>query len=75
MKLSNLRIKESGIVREINLTGELLDRLNALGLTIGAKIQVQAMSYFGSPTMIRLRNYSLALRKELLDKIRVDIIR
>lgn len=74
MKLSSLNLNESGIVTEIKLTGELLSRLNALGVTIGAKIKVQAFSYFNNPIMISLRNYTLALRREIADKIKVERI-
>ena len=72
MKLSSLKLNESGIVTEIKLTGELLSRLNALGLTIGAEIKVQAFSYFNNPLMISLRNYTLALRREIAEKIKVE---
>ena len=72
MKLSLLKLKESGVITEIKVKGELLNRLNALGVTVGAKIKVQAFSYFNNPILISLRNYTLALRKEIADKIKVE---
>lgn len=72
MKLSMLSLKDVGVVTEIKVTGEMLYRLNALGLTVGAKIKVQAFSYFNNPILISLRNYTLALRKEIADKIKVE---
>ncbi len=75
MKLSALKLKEDAVITEINLEKEILSRLNALGLTVGIGVSVEAKSYFGSPIMIKIRNCKLAVRKETADKIKVKKIK
>ncbi len=72
MILSDIQIGKSCIVKEINLYGSQLFRLNALGINNGSLIIIERYSYFNDPIVIKIKNYHLAIRREIANKIKVE---
>ena len=71
MVLSNLKVGEIAYITDIDTNGNIRARLNEMGLVKGTKITVLRVGINKSPIEITLRNFNLAVRKELADKIGV----
>ncbi len=73
MKLANLEVGEKAFVT--NVLGETLvaKRLMEMGVVPGVSVRVVKSAPFGDPIEIRVRGYSLALRKSEAEKIEVQI--
>lgn len=72
-KLCELKKNQSGKV--VNVCGELhiRRRLLELGITRGIKIKVLAVSTLKNSFLLQIRGYTLALRKNSLELISVDL--
>ena len=64
---------ESG--RIIRLSGDpyLKRRLPELGFTPGARVTVQKRAPFGDPVELNIRNYNVAVRLDIAEKILVSV--
>ncbi len=62
--LANLSPGESGIVSVVGGEGALHRHLLDMGLTPNTRVEVVKLAPMGDPMEIRLRGYSLTLRKE-----------
>lgn len=71
--LTNLPIGQEGRVTAVNGTGRVTRRLLEMGVIPGVAIQVVKSAPFGDPIEIRVRGYSLAMRKSEADAIEVSI--
>ena len=73
MKLANLEVGAKAFVT--NVLGETLvaKRLMEMGVVPGVSVRVVKSAPFGDPIEIRVRGYSLALRKSEAEKIEVQI--
>ncbi len=70
MKLIDLKIGESLKVTNIlNDEDKIKRRLNDLGITRGVTITIKGIAPLGSPVIIKLRGYKLALEKKYLSHI------
>lgn len=70
MTLLDLNIGESlKVTNIINDNNNIKRRLNDLGITRSVIITIKGFAPFGSPVLIFLRNYSLALEKKYLEYI------
>ena len=67
--LANLRPGESGIVHSLTAEGAVKHHFLDLGITQGVRITVERIAPFGDPIAVRLRGYSLSLRREEAAKI------
>lgn len=63
-KLEHAAVGSCVIVDELLATGMLRERMLALGLTKGARIEVVRKGPFGDPTIYNIRGAMIALRKE-----------
>lgn len=72
MKLSELKVKESGKIIKIYSNSKMLNRLNNLGLISGAKVKIIRKMAFGGPTVISVKGYFLALREKDLRDIEIE---
>lgn len=59
-------------VAELTSTGKLRERMLALGLTKGAKIEVVRKGPSGDPTVFNIRGSMIALRKEEASLIAIN---
>lgn len=72
--ISSLQPGQSAIVKNLRSHGQLRQRLFDMGLTPNTKIRMVRLAPLGDPMEIRLRGYSLSLRKAEGDEVVVEII-
>ncbi len=72
MTLTNLPIGRDARVTAVNGTGSVTRRLLEMGVIPGVAVQVVKMAPFGDPIEIRVRGYSLAMRRTEADAIEVS---
>ena len=72
MILTDLPIGKDARVIAVNGEGRVTRRLMEMGMIPGVTVQVVKMAPFGDPIEIRVRGYSLAMRKSEADSIEVS---
>jgi ferrous iron transport protein A len=70
--LRELKPRESARILKVGGSGTIRRRLMDMGLVAGSEITVQRVAPLGDPIEIRLKGYSLSLRKEEAATILVD---
>ncbi len=73
MTLTDLPIGKDARVTAVNGEGSVTRRLLEMGVIPGVAVQVVKMAPFGDPIEIRVRGYSLAMRKSEADAIEVAV--
>jgi ferrous iron transport protein A len=73
MKLSELAVGASAVVREMPKTGSAFVRLREMGMLAGTRVSLVRVAPLGDPLEIRLRGYHLTLRKSEADHVLVDL--
>lgn len=73
MRLSDLKLNNSGIVVAMLNGKKERDKLNVMGLTIGSVVTLKRRAMFKKTLIIKVRDFYLAIRKETADKIMVEI--
>lgn len=73
MKLSELKPRQTGIITQIKLVGELNRRLSDMGFTAGAEITALRTAPLGDPTEYLILGYRLCLRKCEAEKIYIKL--
>ena len=71
MTLSNIPIYKNAVITKVGGEGMLRNRLLDMGLIPKTKVCVCHVAPMGDPIEIRLRDYTLTLRKEDAEKIEV----
>lgn len=71
--LDNLKTEQICNVIEINVQGETKYRLLDMGIIPNTKIKLIKKAPLGDPIQIELRGYSLSIRKEIAQKIKVEV--
>ena len=61
--LAHLQVGQTGTVRMIDATSDIRRRLMDMGITRGTSVHLQKLAPLGDPLELRLRGYSLSLRK------------
>ena len=69
--LKDVRPGDEVIITKVDITGALRGRLLDMGLTKGSSVKVKKVAPLGDPIEIRIRGYSLTLRKNEAEKIKV----
>lgn len=72
MTLTNLPVGRDARVTAVNGTGSMTRRLMEMGVIPGVAVQVVKAAPFGDPIEIRVRGYSLAMRKTEAESIEVS---
>ena len=70
--LAALRPGQSGVVAGITAQGAVQRHFLDLGITKGVRVTVERIAPFGDPIAVRLRGYSLSLRREEAAKIELE---
>jgi Fe2+ transport system protein FeoA len=70
--LSELPVGRSARVVSVNGTGRVTQRLMEMGVIPGIGVKMIKTGPFGDPIEVRLRGYSLAMRKNEADAIEVS---
>lgn len=74
MKLSELAVGASAVVREMPKTGSAYVRLREMGMLAGTRVSLVRVAPLGDPLEIRLRGYHLTLRKSEAEHVLVDLV-
>lgn len=72
MKLNHASVGSFVTVEELSSNGILRERMLALGLTKGAKLEVVRKGPSGDPTVYHIRGAMIALRSEEAELITVN---
>jgi ferrous iron transport protein A len=73
MTLTHLPVGRDARVTAVNGTGRVTRRLMEMGVIPGVSVQVVKMAPFGDPIEVRVRGYSLAMRRSEADAIEVSL--
>ena len=74
MKLSELAVGASAVVREFPKTGSAFVRLREMGLLAGTRVTLVRTAPLGDPLEIKLRGYHLTLRKAEAEHVIVEVL-
>ena len=74
LKLSELAVGDSAIVREYPKTGSAFVRLREMGLLTGTRITLIRTAPMGDPLEIKVRGYNLTLRKSEAEHVLVELV-
>jgi ferrous iron transport protein A len=72
MKLSELAVGASAVVREFPKTGSAFIRLREMGLLNGTRVTLVRTAPLGDPIEIKVRGYHLTLRKSEAEHVLVE---
>ena len=73
MTLNELKIGQSWVITAVGGDGPLRCRLLDMGLIPKTRVRVEKVAPLGDPLELRVRGYSLSLRKEDAGKIEVEV--
>jgi ferrous iron transport protein A len=74
MRLSELRVGETGKINQIDLPDHDAQRLMEMGLTIGSTVTLLRYAPMGDPLEVLVRGYHLSLRKQEAHLIGIDLV-
>ena len=72
IKLSDLAVGASAVVREFPKSGTAFVRLREMGVLTGTRITLVRTAPMGDPIEIKVRGYNLTLRKSEADHVLVE---
>jgi ferrous iron transport protein A len=72
IKLSELAVGTSAVVREFPKTGSAFIRLREMGVLAGTRVTLVRTAPMGDPIEIKVRGYNLTLRKSEADHVLVE---
>ena len=72
MNLAELEPKEQARIVAVSGTAAANRRLREMGLTRGARLQVERVAPLGAPVEIKIRGYHLTLRKSEAQAVQVE---
>jgi Fe2+ transport system protein FeoA len=72
MTLTDLPIGSNARVTSVKGTGRVTRRLLEMGVIPGVAVRIVKMAPFGDPIEVRVRGYSLAMRRTEADSIEVS---
>ncbi len=72
MTLADLKPGQSGKILKINIAGALKRRFMDMGVVAGTDIRVEKVAPLGDPIEVRIKNYSLSLRRGEAKSIDVE---
>ena len=73
MNLAMLKPGETGRITAIGAIGPLKRRLMDMGVLIGEEIMVRKVAPLGDPIEVKVKSYSLSLRKKEAQGIEVEV--
>ena len=73
MELSKLRPGATGRITAIGSLGAVKRRLMDMGVLVGVQVTVEKVAPLGDPIEVRIRDYSLSLRKSEAEAIAVEV--
>lgn len=73
MTIFNMKVGQSGIVRDVGGDKRLAKRLKALGCVKGTQVKVKLVAPLGDPILISFRGFDLAIRKRDAKNIYLNV--
>jgi ferrous iron transport protein A len=73
MNLAKLKPGEKGTISAIGAIGPLKRRLMDMGVLVGEEVKVVKVAPLGDPIEVKIKNYSLSLRKKEAEGIAVEV--
>jgi ferrous iron transport protein A len=73
MNLARLRPGETGRITAIGAIGPLKRRLMDMGVLVGEVVRVVKVAPLGDPIEVKIKSYSLSLRKKEAEGIAVEV--
>ena len=74
MTLDKLPLGQEAVITAVGGEGALRCRLLDMGLIPKTRVRVEKVAPLGDPLELRVRGYSLSLRKEDAGKIEVEVV-
>lgn len=74
MNLAAMKPGTRGRITSLDVTGPLRRRLMDMGMLVGEEITLTKVAPLGDPLEIRVKSYSLSLRKSEAAAIGVDVL-
>lgn len=74
MTLNDLVVMQKAKVKALHVKGDTKRRFIEMGLTVGTDIEVREVAPLGDPIGLRVKGYSLSLRRADAAKIEVETI-
>lgn len=74
MNLAKLNHGEKGRITGIGAIGPLKRRLMDMGVLVGEEVKMIKVAPLGDPIEVRIKSYSLSLRKKEAEGIAVEVI-
>ncbi|OPX58532.1 MAG: ferrous iron transport protein A [Methanobacterium sp. PtaB.Bin024] len=71
--LNNLEKGENGVIRAFKGNSEVKKHLMEMGLVRGSDVKVERVAPLGDPIEVKIKGYSLSLRKEEAKQIEIEI--
>lgn len=71
MRIFDLKAGQSAVITKIDLQGGALERLTALGIKVGERVEVLSFSLLKSSVLIACSAVRVGLRKSLASRIEV----
>ena len=75
MNLAILKPGEKGRISAIGAIGPLRRRLMDMGVLVGEEVQVVKVAPLGDPLEVKVKGYSLSLRKKEAQGIAVEVLK
>ncbi len=75
MNLAMLKRGEKGRISAIGAIGPLKRRLMDMGVLVGEEVQVMKVAPLGDPLEVKVKGYSLSLRKKEAQGIAVEVLK
>lgn len=69
MNLAMMKPGETGTIVKIGTVGPLRRRLMDMGVLVGEKVKVEKVAPLGDPIEVKIKNYSLSIRKKEAEEI------
>ncbi len=73
MNLAGLKPGETGRIVSLGAIGPMKRRLMDMGLLVGEEVTVEKVAPLGDPIEVRIKSYSLSLRKQEANGIAVEV--
>jgi ferrous iron transport protein A len=73
MNLAGLKPGQKGKITAIGSVGPLKRRLLDMGVLVGEMVKVEKVAPMGDPIEVRIKSYSLSLRKSEAEAIAVEV--
>ena len=72
--LSEMLLGQRGIIDSFTADSDDCERIEEMGVTPGEEVEIVRYAPMGDPVEIKIRGYSLSLRKQEAERIKVKII-